>query len=347
MRRFRWSTVAFVLILVALVLPGAAWAQGGTLDQANDVPAQSYVGEVEFEIQTFTAGRDGILDRIELKGFRRATTGQVTIVITPVDQNGATTGVVLGSGSFDTSTLPEFSGDMNAGDWVSVPISPGVQVQAGVQYAIIKTTRSPSLFLWSLSINDTYTGGAGSGYPVGQPYDHLFRTYVLSASTAPSCNGLEATIYVQNGVIVGGPDNGKTYAGKFKGSKGNDVIVGTEGNDKVEGGNGNDTICGLGGNDSLKGNNGNDVIDGGSGNDKVDGGNDDDQLIGGDGDDSVEGNDGNDTLNGGNGKDRLEGGKGNDTLTGGAGPDKFSGGPGTDTTPDFNAAEGDKRTNVP
>ena len=347
MRRFKWPPLALVLMLVALALPGAALAQGGTLDQANDGPAHSSLGIVEPQIQTFTAGRAGVLDRIEVKGFQSGASAQATFAITPVDQNGATTGEVLGSGSLDVSALPHVGSDVNAGAWASVPISPAVPVQAGVQYAIVKFANGLIPFIWSLSVNDTYAPGAGSPNDVGQAYDYLFRTYVFTESATPSCNGLAATIYVQGGTIVGGPDGGKTYAGKLKGSKGDDVIVGTAGTDKVEASNGSDTICGLGGSDALSGNNGDDFIDGGDGNDKVDGGNGNDVLFGGEGDDTVEGNDGTDTLNGGNGRDRLEGGYGNDTLTGGAGPDKFSGGPGTDTATDYNKAEGDTRDSIP
>jgi Ca2+-binding RTX toxin-like protein len=49
---------------------------------------------------------------------------------------------------------------------------------------------------------------------------------------------------------------------------GNDIIVGTMGNDQLlDGDNGNDIIQALGGNDLMKGGNGNDWLVGGSGND--------------------------------------------------------------------------------
>lgn len=110
---------------------------------------------------------------------------------------------------------------------------------------------------------------------------------------APTCNGLEATIYVKDGVIVGGPNAGAAYTGTLAGTSSSDVIVGTDARDAIDAKAGNDTICGLGGNDTL------------------------------------------------------EGAAGNDTMLGGPGADKLSGASGTDTTPDFSAAEGDKRTNVP
>jgi Ca2+-binding RTX toxin-like protein len=100
----------------------------------------------------------------------------------------------------------------------------------------------------------------------------------------PSCNRLPATIYVENGVIVGGPNAGTSYTG---------TLTGTDGRDAIDGRAGNDTICGLKGNDTIAG------------------------------------------------------ASGNDTMLGGQGTDKLNGGSGTDSTPDFNAAEGDKQNSVP
>ncbi|MBK9940225.1 MAG: Ig-like domain repeat protein [Kouleothrix sp.] len=224
----------------------------------------------------------------------------------------------------------------------NVTVSDGVNsctatVAAG-QCAITLSTAGSRTLTATYAGDASYNGSSSAGEP------HIVNP---SGTTTPTCNGQTATIYVQNGKIVGGPDSGKTYAGKLEGSNRADVIVGTEGNDTIEANSGNDVICGLGGNDILRGNNGDDYIDGGGGNDKADGGNGNDTLIGGEGDDRLTGNDGNDTLNGGIGKDRLEGGYGNDTLTGGANADKFSGGPGTDTATDFNPAEGDTKDSLP
>jgi Ca2+-binding RTX toxin-like protein len=50
-------------------------------------------------------------------------------------------------------------------------------------------------------------------------------------------------------------------------------------------------------------------------------------------------------MNGEAGEHLLVGADGNDELTGGPGPDTFQCGPGTDELTDFNASEGDKKTN--
>ena len=70
------------------------------------------------------------------------------------------------------------------------------------------------------------------------------------------CAGINLT-----SIIVGGD-----------GGSGNDLILGTAGNDTLSGNGGADCILGGGGNDSLNGNGGNDVIDGGPGTDTCNGG---------------------------------------------------------------------------
>lgn len=79
----------------------------------------------------------------------------------------------------------------------------------------------------------------------------LFSTPAFA--DAPLCNGLPATIYVQDGVIVGGPQDGQTYAGTLNGTSGDDVIAGTSGNDLLAGNGGADTICGGDGTDTVQG----------------------------------------------------------------------------------------------
>ena len=106
-----------------------------------------------------------------------------------------------------------------------------------------------------------------------------------------------------------------------------DLIIGTNGPDTINGGNLNDEIYGCNGNDDLNGNADNDFIDGGEGID------------------DIKGEGGNDVLIGGPGNDALDGGGDDDTLTGGPGADDFKCGGGTDTITDFNANEGDTKSN--
>ncbi len=103
---------------------------------------------------------------------------------------------------------------------------------------------------------------------------------------------------------------------------GDDVIIGTEGDDFIPGSPGRDTICGLGGDD---------VIDGGIGFDSIDGGDGNDTINAGRGADTVEGGLGDDVIRGGQGLDIINGGSGNDEITGNAGPDVLNGNAGNDT----------------
>jgi predicted extracellular nuclease len=154
------------------------------------------------------------------------------------------------------------------------------------------------------------------------------------APVLPQCNGLTATIYVdENGMIVGGFYDGRKYHGVLFGTFGNDVIIGTNGNDRIYAFGGNDVVCALDGHDLVYGGfgddtvlggdgrdiifgqGGKDILDGGADNDIVDGGFDADILMGGSGNDVVRGDRGDDTLDGGEGRDICNGGSGNDTAT--------------------------------
>jgi Ca2+-binding RTX toxin-like protein len=146
--------------------------------------------------------------------------------------------------------------------------------------------------------------------------------------TGPTCNGLPATIYVANGVIVGGPDDGKPYRRVLDGTAGDDVVVGTDGPDLIKTYAGNDTICAGGGNDVIEAGDGDDWVDGGAGQDLIKGQEGDDTILGDEGDDIIEGGPGNDWIDGGAGHDLIKGQEGDDTILGGEGDDIVEGGPG-------------------
>lgn len=136
---------------------------------------------------------------------------------------------------------------------------------------------------------------------------------VGAEETRPTCNGSPATIYVQEGRVVGGPDDGQRYRRVLRGTAGDDVIVGTARSDRIKALAGRDAICGGGGQDDIEAGEGDDVIDGGTGNDEI------------------KGQAGNDTIDGGDGDDRIVGGGGNDRIDGGAGANRSKGGGGSDT----------------
>jgi uncharacterized protein len=105
--------------------------------------------------------------------------------------------------------------------------------------------------------------------PAGQSVVDRF-TY-----TVTDANGLTSTATVE--VTVTGIADGIS----LNGGNGNDILLGTGGEDSLFGGNGNDTLLGLDGHDLLFGGNGVDRLFGGVGNDLLAGGNGDDILSGG------------------------------------------------------------------
>jgi Ca2+-binding RTX toxin-like protein len=134
----------------------------------------------------------------------------------------------------------------------------------------------------------------------------------------PTCNGSPATIYAQDGVVVGGSDDGKQYRGVLRGTTADDVIVGTADADRIKGRAGRDAICGGGGADVIAAGAGDDVVDGGSGADEIKGQAGNDTIAGGDDDDRLFGGAGDDRIDGGAGTNRIKAGAGKDTCINGA-----------------------------
>ena len=153
---------------------------------------------------------------------------------------------------------------------------------------------------------------------------------LLGLNLVPQCNGKNATVYVRDGVIVGGLHDGQPYNGSLIGTNGDDVIVGTESHDTILALDGNDTVCSGDASDAIFGGAGDDTLLGGGGNDVIFGGAGNDVIEAGDGNDAAFGESGNDTVNGGAGKDAIDGGSGTDTVAGGDENDVVRGGSGSD-----------------
>jgi Ca2+-binding RTX toxin-like protein len=101
---------------------------------------------------------------------------------------------------------------------------------------------------------------------------------VTGADPGPSPGDICAQAIAEAGTGAGTYGRYKLVQAPAKGRAGNDVVVGTAGDDVLVGGSGNDVLCGL---------DGDDVLLGGSGNDHLDGGPDIDALTGGSGNDTV------------------------------------------------------------
>lgn len=134
--------------------------------------------------------------------------------------------------------------------------------------------------------------------------------------------------------IWGGPGRDKivSYHGDDTvfGGDGNDLILTGPGDDFVLAGNGNDFVNSGLGDDTVDGGSGRDVIYANAGDDVVDGGDSADRIFGGPGDDLLFGGRGSDSITGNLGDDLIRGGRGNDELRGVQGNDNLRGGRGHD-----------------
>ncbi len=108
-----------------------------------------------------------------------------------------------------------------------------------------------------------------------------------------------------------------------KGTRGPDVLNGSDASERFLARGGNDLINALGGNDRIWAGWGNDTVDAGDGNDRVIAGPGNDRVNGGLGNDVIRGRHGDDLVDGGDGNDRLWVGRGADTENGGAGDDRL------------------------
>jgi uncharacterized repeat protein (TIGR01451 family) len=136
------------------------------------------------------------------------------------------------------------------------------------------------------------------------------------ALTTPPCANVQRGTR-DDDVLVG-----SAFGDALYGLDGSDLLRGMDGSDCLRGGEGGDVLDGDGGDDALWGGNGRDRLVGGAGNDRLYGGLKRDVLIGGDGDDQ---------LFPGSGRDLVRAGAGNDTISARDGSrDAIECGPGVD-----------------
>ncbi|MEL6690778.1 MAG: calcium-binding protein [Pseudomonadota bacterium] len=114
------------------------------------------------------------------------------------------------------------------------------------------------------------------------------------------------------------------------GTEGEDTIVRAGGDDLIDAQMGADNVIAGAGNDTVNGGPGQDIIFGEEGDDEINGQEWSDVIIGGDGDDTLIGETGADQIDGGAGDDSIDGGTWADVLVGGDGADTLEGGIGND-----------------
>lgn len=233
--------------------------------------------------------------------------------------------------NLDTAVLDGAIGDDRANNLSAQGHSRSVQIEGGKGNDTIIGGEN----------DDMLSGGAGADEIRGMGGNDLifFDAEDLAAGKTISGDAGIDIAYVTGSTGVSFRLADHTFEGAW-GGDGNDRLDGSGLSDDLPifGGKGNDTIIGGNGDDNLSGDAGHDLINGGAGDDRMFGGAGNDQLNGGTGDDLLSGNDGNDTLNGDGGDDLLMGGVGADVLNGNADDDRLDGGAGNDT---LNGGSGD------
>ena len=202
----------------------------------------------------------------------------------------------------------------------------GQGIELGDIQLVRSSTDSDDLIVRVMQTVDGVTSFSGTQLTVKDWFADYFKRIEWLKFT----DGTEVRIGDVTSFIVGGA--------------GNDVLIGTSGNDFVYGGDGDDQILLFAGDDIGLGGTGNDLVAGHSGQDLLVGGLGTDQLIGGKGKDALSGDAGGDDLYGGDDDDILSGGRGDgDVVVGGAGDDtfKYSRGDGRDEVFDDYSAHWD------
>lgn len=196
----RGRALALVACIPLLALPYAplAGAFGGEQDQSQTVIDNDPAFVVNLNsvrrAQTFTAGKTGALDRIDLplSQDKDGTPGDLVIEIRTTS-NGVPTGTILKAvtvpaGSLERlPTFPDFT-------WAIMELDDPPHVNAGTQYAFVLRAKT-ELFLWTAgSREDPYGEGAlynQAGTTTWDPVakgeaDLAFVTYVQTDVTPPT-----------------------------------------------------------------------------------------------------------------------------------------------------------------
>ena len=185
-------------MVLALGISGAAGA-AGVLDQSQeaqtDLNGIALVG-AQVAAQSFTAGRTGALDHVDLRLTRYGTPGNLIVEIHGV-QAGVPSSGVLASGVVAEASLDS---DPYTFEWESVALSPLSLVHDGTEYAIVLRDAGGANFpidyyVWADDGENPYTRGTaltsvdgGVTWFVAPHTDTAFRTYVINApTTADQC----------------------------------------------------------------------------------------------------------------------------------------------------------------
>lgn len=198
--------------------------------------------------------------------------------------------------------------------------------------------------------NDTLIGGAsgdalfgGDGIDTASYEDmtigvivNLHTGFASGAAVGDTFTSIENILGSRgDDILYGSNDANHLFGGEgddtLDGRQGDDVLTGGLGHDYMTGGKGDDLFQGEEGDDRVLAGDGWDTLFGGNGQDTLFGHADDDLVYGEGGDDTINGGTGNDSLDGGAGGDRILGDDGDDFVFGGDGDDDLYGENGNDT----------------
>ena len=247
-----------------------------------------------------------------------------------------TDGNLVGSGSVDSSTLPNTGGQINL----------NLTANTSFQYVVFTATGDNGYSGSDFKIKSIdYSIDADIEYPleINAALNDLDGSETLSITVEGLPDGAVLSAGSDNGdgswTLEGNQLNGLTLTVPENLSTGFDLtvsatatesdggtavssssvrieplnaIIGSTGDDLILGTNSGDLLDGAEGNDQLEGLEGDDILNGGQGSDHIEGGSGDDVISGGAGDDVAGGGDGNDTyiFNPFEGNDSFDGGSG-------------------------------------
>ena len=144
------------------------------------------------------------------------------------------------------------------------------------------------------------------------------HVFAVAVPKPPRCLGKRATAMAAADALT-------------RGTRGRDVIVGSDAEEEIKAGKGRDLVCADKGDDVIVTGGGKDKVDASGGADVVRSGGGGDKVKAGGGADKVALSGGRDNAKGGGGSDRIKGARGADTLRGNGGRDRLDGGSATDT----------------
>ena len=189
------------------LLAGGVWLALVLNAAAADVLDGSQTGDNSWQqfnvmAQTITPRTTGQVVRVSLEtAFAQAPgTPNGTVSIQNVNSTGAPGGTVLGSAVFD------FRGCCN--QWYDFTFTPGVNVVAGTQYAIVITTSGiVKPRWWDNFSSDAYTGGqlwikSGSTWMTSTPTLNLGKDFAFKSFVAGSSNQAPTVIASKLAVVA-------------------------------------------------------------------------------------------------------------------------------------------------